>query len=118
MAAQLSDVIIAGTETTAVTLATATHFVTREPEVLRKLREEIRARFASYDEISPANISDLPYLNAVISEAMRILTPVPWPPSRIVPHGGDNVEGYHLPAGVSSHPTFIPLIAFADPFYF
>ncbi|KAK4454919.1 cytochrome P450 [Podospora aff. communis PSN243] len=99
MAAQLSDVIIAGTETTALTLSTATHFVARDPEILRTLREEIRGRFKSYDEISPGTVADLPYLNAVINEAMRIMAPVPWPPARIVPMQGDNVEGYHLPEG-------------------
>jgi hypothetical protein len=102
MAAQLSDVIIAGTETTALALSTATHFVARDPEVLRKLQEEIRSRFSSYDEISPGSVADLPYVNAVISEAMRVMAPVPWPPSRVVPVQGDSVEGYHLPEGVSS----------------
>jgi cytochrome P450 len=101
MAAQLSDVIIAGTETTSLALSTATHFVSRDPEVLRKLQEEIRTRFSSYDEISPGSVADLPYLNAVISEAMRVMAPVPWPPSRVVPVQGDSVEGYHLPEGVS-----------------
>lgn len=99
MAAQLSDVIIAGTETTALALSTATHFVARDPEVLRKLQDEIRSRFSSYGEISPDSVTDLPYVNAVINEAMRIMAPVPWPPSRVVPVQGDSVEGYHLPEG-------------------
>jgi len=103
MAAQLSDVIIAGTETTALALSTALYYVTRDPEVYRKLTEEIRGRFNSFDEINPGTIADLPYVNAVFSEAMRLMAPVPWPPSRVVPMGGDNVEGYHLPEGVSSH---------------
>jgi cytochrome P450 len=102
VAAQLSDVIIAGTETTALALSSALYFVTRDAEAHRKLADEIRRRFNSFEEINPGTVADLPYVNAVISEAMRLMAPVPWPPSRVVPMGGDNVEGYHLPEGVSS----------------
>ncbi|KAK0639400.1 benzoate 4-monooxygenase cytochrome P450 [Cercophora newfieldiana] len=110
MAAQLSDVIIAGTETTALALSTAAYYVTRDAEVHRKLKEEIRGRFSSYEDISPGTVADLPYVNAVFSEAMRLMSPVPWPPSRVVPMGGDNVEGYHLPEG-----TCVSTSSFAAP---
>ncbi|KAK5658484.1 hypothetical protein OQA88_1873 [Cercophora sp. LCS_1] len=99
IAAQLSDVVIAGTETSITALTTANHFVMRDPAVMRKLRAEIRGRFKSYEEISCSSTADLEYLNAVLNEAMRLLAPVAWLPSRVVPPGGDTVDGYHLPAG-------------------
>lgn len=99
-AAQLSDLVIAGTETTATVLSTANYFLMRDPSVLQKLRSEVRTRFNSYDEIHPGTTADLEYVNAVLSEALRIMAPVPWPPGRVVPEGGDSVDGYFLPAGV------------------
>ncbi|GAB1312409.1 Averantin hydroxylase (Fragment) [Madurella fahalii] len=98
-AAQLSDLVIAGTETTATVLSTANYFVMRDPAVLNKLRAEVRSRFKSIDDINPGTTVDLEYLNAVLNEAMRIMAPVPWPPGRLVPEGGDTVDGYFLPGG-------------------
>ncbi|KAK1754366.1 cytochrome P450 [Echria macrotheca] len=98
-AAQLSDLVIAGTETTSTALATTNYFVLRNAAVLQKLRAEIRGRFKSYQEIIPATTADLEYLNAVLNEGLRIMAPVPWPPSRTVPAGGDTVDGNFLPGG-------------------
>lgn len=101
VAAQLSDLVIAGTETSATVLCTANYFVMRDPAVMQKLRAEIRGRFKTLDEMNPGNTADLVYLNAVLNEAMRIMAPVPWPPARVVPEGGDTVDGYFVPGGVS-----------------
>jgi len=73
----------------------------KNPATLQKLRAEIRGRFRSLDDINPGNTADLVYLNAVLNEAMRIMAPVPWPPGRLVPEGGDTVDGHFLPGGVS-----------------
>lgn len=110
IAAQLSDVVIAGAETTGTALATAHHFVMRDRVVLQKLRDEIRGRFKRIEDIKPETTADLPYVNAVLNEALRVLPPVPWPASRLVPLGGDTVDGYFLPAGVSlaAHSPFTP----------
>ncbi|KAK4186767.1 cytochrome P450 [Podospora australis] len=99
MAAQMSDVVIAGTDTTSTALGSANYHLMANPQVMETLRTEIRSRFEHYEDITPETTSNLPYLNAVLSEALRIFAPVSWPPSRIVPPGGDTVDGYHLPAG-------------------
>jgi hypothetical protein len=80
--------------------------------VLGKLRAEIRGRFSRMDEITAATTADLPYVSAVVDEAMRIMSPVPGPLTRVVPHGGDTVDGYWLPAGVCSTETlaFVELL--------
>ncbi|KAK3315818.1 benzoate 4-monooxygenase cytochrome P450 [Apodospora peruviana] len=100
VAAQLSDCVIAGTDTTATSMSTANFYLTRNPEAMRKLQAEIRGTFNRYDEINPASTAKLEYLNAVLQEAMRILPPVSWAPSREVPPGGDTVDGHFLPEGV------------------
>ena len=102
IAAQLSDVVIAGTETSSLTLSTANYFLLHNPEALEKLQSEIRGIFQRDEDITIESTQKLDYTNAVINEAMRMMAPVSWPPSRIVPPGGDTVDGYHLPGGVRS----------------
>ncbi|KAK3343689.1 benzoate 4-monooxygenase cytochrome P450 [Lasiosphaeria hispida] len=122
IAAQLSDVVIAGTDTTATALDSANYFLMKSPEAMQKLRDEIRGRFKRYEDITPATTADLPYLNAVIEEGLRLFSPVAWPPSRIVPPGGDTVDGHFLPGGtwVSTGYYAAPHSAsnFKDPYEF
>jgi cytochrome P450 len=101
LSGNMSDFVIAGTETTATCLATATYCVLRDSAVRAKLEAEVRGSFGRYEEITPETTTSLPYVNAVLDEAMRIMAPVPWTASRIVPKGGDTVDGYYIPEGVS-----------------
>jgi len=71
----------------------------RHPEIMHKLQTEIRGAFKNYHEIDTASVANLEYLTAVLNEAMRIMAPVPWIPSRVVPPGGDTVDGHFIPGG-------------------
>ncbi|KAI1325887.1 benzoate 4-monooxygenase cytochrome P450 [Xylariaceae sp. FL0255] len=106
LAAHASDFVIAGSETTATALATITYYLQRTPIVFEKLREEITANFKSYDEIDGRSTQRLKYLKAVILEGMRIYPPLPFALPRVVPPGGDTVDGHFLPANtiVSTNP--------------
>lgn len=79
--------VLAGSDTTAISLCAAMYYVLKHPEVHRKLRDEIhRAQLPI-----PArwkDIQDLPYLNAVMRKAMRIHSGVGLMLERIVPEGG------------------------------
>lgn len=68
---------------------------------MHRLQQEIRSAFKSYDEIDGTSTQPLKYLNAVALEAMRIYPPLPFALPRVVPPGGDTVEGHFLPEGVS-----------------
>lgn len=92
---------IAGSETTATALACITYHLLKNPDVGCRLRTEICEAFKSYDEINGASTVSLPYLNAVILEGMRVYPPLPFPLPRVVPQGGDIVDGYFIPEGVS-----------------
>lgn len=107
IAAHASDFVTAGSETTATSLSCITYYLLRNPEVSRKLQDEIRGAFKSYDEINARSTTSLKYLNAVCLEGMRIYAPLPFPLPRIVPEGGDTVDGHHLPANtiVSTNPV-------------
>lgn len=91
---------IAGSETTATTLATITYYLFRNPAILTRLQHEIRSNFKTYDEINAQTTADLPYLHAVCLEALRMFPPLPLGLPRIVPPGGDTVDGCFVPGGV------------------
>lgn len=92
---------IAGSETTATTLSCATYYLLRDPEVYDKLRKEIHSAFSSYEEINSTSASKLKLVNAICLEAMRMYPPLPFALPRVVPQGGDTVDGHMLPEGVS-----------------
>ncbi|MCJ1327900.1 hypothetical protein MMC10_004575 [Thelotrema lepadinum] len=81
--------IIAGSETTATLLSGATYFLLKNPRVLEKLKTEVRSHFQSIEEINIVSSGQLPYLHAVLEEALRLYPPVP---SRLPRRTGSNVE--------------------------
>ena len=96
-----SDVlIIAGSETSATTLSGATYFLLQNPAVMKKLLEEVRSSFKSEEEITFSSVSQLPYILAVLNEAIRMYPPAPGNLLRVVPKPGDTIGGKWVPGGV------------------
>ncbi|KAI0474773.1 cytochrome P450, partial [Xylaria cf. heliscus] len=116
LAAHASDFVIAGSETTATALATATYYLLRNPEIMKKVQEEIRSSFNSYDEINGKSTQRLRYLKAVMLEAMRIYPPLPFALPRVVPPPGESVDGHYLPGGTIVYTS--PYAASMDPVNF
>lgn len=102
MHATMMLLFIAGSETVATALGGTMNYLVQSTEKLAALKEEIRRRFPSDESITLEALRDLPYLNAVIEEGLRLCPPIPWMLPRRVPCGGDTVCGVYLPAGVSS----------------
>ncbi|KAL5335406.1 cytochrome P450 [Aspergillus crustosus] len=90
---------VAGSETTATTLTGTIGYLVNEPEILGNLEKEIRETFMSLADITIDAVQNLPYLNGVLHEGLRLCTPVPWVGGRFVPEGGETVCGYWLPGG-------------------
>ena len=97
LAAQGSTLVTAGTETTSTFLSAATYYLLRNPEVLEKLKTEVRSAFASSGEIDGEN-TKLLYLNAVVEEGLRIFPPAPFGLPRVCP--GAMTDGVWVPKGV------------------
>jgi cytochrome P450 len=100
MAAYSNALILAGSETSATVLSALTYFLCRTPRAYETLKKELRARYKSSSEITSLTAT-FPYLTAVIQEAMRMYPPVPFGMPRVVPRGGETVDGLFIPGGVS-----------------
>ncbi|CBF83049.1 protein CYP567E1 [Aspergillus nidulans FGSC A4] len=113
LAAHASDFVIAGSETTATCLATVIYYVGRNPRILKTLQEEVRSAFRNYEEINGQSTSSLKYLHAVCLEALRIFPPLALALPRVVPEGGEMIDGHFVPEKtiVSTN----PLAASMDP---
>lgn len=95
--------IIAGSDTTAVSLSGILYYLLKNPETLAKLRQEIQ-RLGEEGKCSSPNVTfaesqEMPYLQAVIKEAMRLHPATGLPLWRKVPEGGAEVCGQYFPAG-------------------
>ncbi len=92
---------LAGSETTATSLCGTTYLLLKNPETMEKLTREVRTRFSSPDEITGNAVSQLPYLNAVINESLRMYPPAASGLVRVVPPEGKHIAGHYVAGGVS-----------------
>lgn len=90
--------MIAGADTTAITLRATMYYTLKNPRVYKKLQKEIdEAGFST--PLSYKDARTLPYLDAVIREATRMHPGVGMPLERYVPEGGLTVKGHYFPQG-------------------
>lgn len=79
-------------------LAATTFHLLKEPSCYVRLTQEVRNRFASYAEIDATAAQQLPYLQAVINEGLRIYPPGSQGFPRVSP--GAYVGQHWVPEGV------------------
>ena len=117
---QANMLVIAGSETVATALAGnifvisyryimlittgTTYYLIHSPRALDRLTKEVRSSFSSSKDINGDSTQSLAYLNAVISEGLRIFPPVPAGLPRV--SSGDTISGYAVPAGTSVSTSF------------
>jgi cytochrome P450 len=78
--------------------------ITTNPLILKTLREEIDQALENGELIDPPSFADLtrlPYFQACIDEALRLVPPVVQLRERLVPPEGDEINGVHLPGGTA-----------------
>ncbi|KAI4871132.1 cytochrome P450 [Hypoxylon rubiginosum] len=114
LTAHASTLIIAGGETTATALAAATYYLLKTPATLEKLNCEIRGRYTQYSEIDANSALQLPYLQAVINESLRIHPPGSQGFPRVSP--GCEIDGYWVPQGAEVYTSAWAVTH--DPAYF
>jgi len=80
--------LIAGSDTTSNTACALLYHCLRNPEVIRKLQQELDAALPDPDAVPMfSQVRDLPYLDAVIKETMRIHSTSSLGLPRVVPPG-------------------------------
>ncbi|KAK3988702.1 cytochrome P450 [Cladorrhinum sp. PSN332] len=96
----------AGSDTTSTAVTGFFHLILTHPDCLARLVAEIRGAFPTYESINHSKLHSLPYLNACISESLRLLYPITIGLMRSVPPSGATISGYFVPRGttVSVHP--------------
>ncbi len=119
---ELMTLIIAGHETSAITLNWTWYFISKHPEVEQKVHHEVDANitvgvFPEFDELEK-----LPYIKQVVEEALRYYPPV-WMFSRKAIND-DSLGDYFVPAGTDifiapyflhRHPEYWPDAETFDP---
>ncbi|KAK2132270.1 cytochrome P450 [Fusarium oxysporum II5] len=86
--------IVAGSEATSITLTYLIWILIKRPDVDHRLRLELSSLGKSY---SSTDLANLPYLDAVIRETLRVYPPAPAPMPRVVPKSGFEFEGVSYP---------------------
>ncbi|ROW17642.1 hypothetical protein VPNG_00854 [Cytospora leucostoma] len=92
--------VIAGSDTTAISLSSVMYHLSKYPGARRKLEHEIETAVGqgmASNPITYAEAVELPYLSAVINEAMRIHPATGFILERRVPKSGVTLHGIHLP---------------------
>lgn len=83
----------------ATVLSSTIVLLLQNQESHERLTQEIRTSFQDYSEITAAATQKLIYLQAVLSEVMRIFPPASQGMSRVSP--GAFIDGHWVPKGVS-----------------
>ncbi|KAF2661069.1 putative RNA polymerase II mediator complex component Srb8 [Lophiostoma macrostomum CBS 122681] len=92
-------ILVAGSETTATTLLGVFYKLATHQGVQDKLYQTLRERFEYESQIDVETTRELVYLDAVISEALRLCYAIPGGLPRVVPRGGEIYGGRWLPGG-------------------
>jgi cytochrome P450 len=118
--AEISIMMNAGSDTTAIAMNNAMYFLLKNPEVVRKLREEIDAVLSPSEVVAPYEaVKHLPYLRACLDESMRLSPPTTFGLPRQTPPEGCPILGDFVAGGtsvsMSSYVVHRDANAFPDP---
>lgn len=90
-------IIVAGSDTTAATMAFIYHHLAKDPTQVEKLRAELSPLLESNGEFQYAKIQNADHLNGIIYEILRLNPPVPSAMYRMTPPEGITINGTFVP---------------------
>lgn len=113
--------IVAGSDTTSSVLSNLFYYLLSHPEYFQRLRAALDAVFPPSDlneTINPRQLDDLPLLNAVINETLRLLPPIPTSLQRApaLGSGGKTLGDMYIPEGTAI--LVSPYVLHRNPKYF
>ncbi|XP_062200196.1 oryzalexin E synthase-like [Phragmites australis] len=94
----LTDMFIAASDTSTVTVQRAMAQLLRHPEKMEKVSAELAACLGSDDLVKESDLDKLPYLQAVVKETLRLHPAVPLIPREVVADGV-SLGGFPVPIG-------------------
>jgi cytochrome P450 len=97
----LSDLARKNSDTTAATLSNCFYYLARYPETYKRLQQETDKVFPGGDkDWNYTRIANLPYLDAIINETLRLKPAVPSGVQRETPVVGIDIDELHIPGKV------------------
>ncbi|KAF3781649.1 Cytochrome P450 [Nymphaea thermarum] len=90
--------VVAGTETTAITLEWALSLLLNNPHLLKKAQDELDCHVGKERQVDESDVNNLPYLQAIVKESMRLYPASPL----LLPHESMapvELGGFELPVG-------------------
>jgi cytochrome P450 len=99
---EANSLIVAGSDTTSLVISAAFFYLTRNPEVLKNAKAEVRGIFkdTTIEDIRQGQkLGQCEYLRACLDETMRMTPPLPGILPRTVLSGGIEIDGFSVPAG-------------------
>ncbi|KAK0202481.1 cytochrome P450 monooxygenase [Desarmillaria ectypa] len=98
LTAEAVTLLIAGSDTTSTSTCAIIYCLARAPSVQEKLQKELDEHLDS-DVATADRVKNLPYLQAVIDEGLRLHPAVALGLPRVAPESGITITGNHFPAG-------------------
>lgn len=93
---EAGNLIVAGSDTTAVTLTYLIWAVLKQSDLQAQLEEEVGKLS---DDLAPNELEGSAILSSVIDETLRLYGAAPGSLPRMVPGQGMTANGYHIPGG-------------------
>jgi cytochrome P450 len=108
LASETLDHMIAGAEGPRTTLTYLQWELSKHPSLQSKLRTELSSLSSSPETGLPdfKDLDALPFLDAVLTETMRLYTLAGGPQYRITPPEGTTLDGYFIPGGTQVSASF------------
>ncbi|KAK3154153.1 hypothetical protein QOZ80_2BG0186940 [Eleusine coracana subsp. coracana] len=92
-----TDLFVAGADTSSTTVEWAMAELLQNPQVMNKVKRELREVLGTKTEVEESDISQLPYLQAMVKEVLRLHPPVAMTYYRA--EATVEVQGYQIPQG-------------------
>lgn len=96
--------VIAGSDTTAISLSSIMYHLLRHPSAFTRLRQEVddfTAQGRCSEKVTFKESQEMPYFQAVVKEALRMHSATGLPLWRVVPCGGAHISGRFFPEGTT-----------------